>query len=1648
MNSTGFASETAPELRRPITAKFEWQAWDVRSGEWLRQYATTLAVSDQTVVSPTYTRALTHHLWELRRNLSGYYQFFIELIEEGVSHNSLQVCLVDNFHTVEEQLHEIGKDLPNSLSEVPSLATGEYARQPRVYAIAKMLVSVTEGNLGGDAIKRILSACQKDHPLSIKELWSMPTLLRLALIERLERLVRLTFVTNSERGGNAGLHPGTLSNLERRSSATLTDRLNTPHIESGKILQFIKLLYARKAWDQVRDNTFFSFGSAKQSSNGRALVEAAESVTFKQPRQGNALAEVEAVIRSMRLLSALDWSGVFESVSRVDRILSEDPADVYTRMDFETRDRYRKVIERLSKQTSLSESDIASRAVEMARQAKEDDPQYDRRSHVGYYLIGDGLTKLQDTLAYRPSPSERLVAAIKRRPTSLYLGTIGVLSVTIDTLAALGIHNLGANGTVLIILTLITLLPASVLAIDLTHLLITWLIKPQAMPKMDTTSGIPESEQTMVVIPALLTSDAVVRESLRKLELHFLATRDDNIAFAILSDYSDASAAEMPGDSVLLETALDGIEQLNSRYCEHKPPCFHLFHRRRQWNKGEGKWIGWERKRGKLHEFNRLARGAQDTSFVVATADQQYLSKIKFVITLDADTHLPRDAARRLIGVITHPLNRPFFDERTGRVTSGYAVLQPRVSISLASASRSLFSRIHSGDSGIDPYTSAGSNVYQDMFSEGIYTGKGLYEIDAFMSALHSRTPDNSTLSHDLIEGLFSRTALVSEIQVFDDYPASYESYSKRLHRWTRGDWQTARWLFPSVRDARGRMSKNSLPLISRWKITDNLRRSLVMPATLLLLVLAWTSPPATALFVTFFTLCIHCLPPFFHIVSKLLSVRGWIKNRGHLRSVRSDLMVAAAQVAFTIAFLAHQAYLMTDAVARAVYRQMISRKLMLEWATAAHVEEHLAKDNTAFLRFMWPAELIVAIAIAIILSCRPESLLVAAPFLLVWAISPALAQWASRPNAPKRQLMTSEDILYARLISRRTWRFFEKFVGPENNWLPPDNFQEDPVPVISSRTSPTNIGLYLLSSVAAYDFGYIGSLELAVRLDLTFATLAKLPRYRGHFYNWYDTRNLAPLSPLYVSTVDSGNFAAHLIALKQACADVPDRLLFDARTIAGVNDIVALIINEIERHEATVSQRVPTDCVHRLRAELASCISLLARVPATLQDWVILFESLDRHTAIFQGLTVRLARQNDSDFDDLLYWSNALLRLVSSHRREFEVLLPWCASRHVVNIDSAIRLCSYKVKLMWEQFTRNYTQEVPTASCLVKVCEAAKEGLVMLRTQIQQCHSDPPNQDLLLKTLSELACAIEDASLAGACFMARLNELSQASDRIVKEMDFGFLFDPKRKVFSIGLNPEREEYDDYYYDLLASEARLASFIAVAKTDVPQEHWFRLARPLTIVRRNIALISWGGTMFEYLMPLIVMRDFDGSLLAESARAAVERHIEYAREQKIPWGMSESSCGGRDKHQNYQYGTFGAPGLGLKRGLNEDQVIAPYATLLAAIVKPHAAIDNLRRLESEGALGRYGYYEAIDYTARRLPHNQKNLIVRVFMAHHQGMGLVSLDNVINAGVMQDRFHNSPLVQATELLLQEHIPRTLEFMNIKFGRSSPNCHRNLC
>ncbi len=1494
--------------------------------------------------------------------------------------------LLDNLYLVEEQVAIARRHLPKGYSrELPQLLQGPSDGLPRVYDLATNAIAHGDGRVDADSLTRFIAAYQSGSPLKLGELWAIPIMLRLALIENLRRVGARLLGDRVDRDLAHDWADRLVDTAQTDPKAVvlaIADMARSqPPMSSAFVAELARRLQGRSA-ALASALTWVEQWLADEGLSIEQLVLA------ENQQQAADQVSVSSSIGSLRFLTMMDWRDFVETTSVVEQALRADPAGTYPAMDFATRDRYRHVAERVARRGGRDEIDVARAALQLAGKAAEEAGPAALEAHVGYYLVDDGLPALQRALTLQPGWTAALRSAVRRRPLAAY--TLAICTLVTGFTYGLVASQAAAWSTAMAWGGgLLAVVAFSELGVALAGWLAMRVATPSALPRLDYAGGIPDDARTLVVVPALVGGVEAAEALVEALEVRYLANRDRNLRFALLTDFLDAPRETEPGDAATLDAASRAIDALNARRADDSGDVFFLFHRARSWNPREACWMGAERKRGKLAALNAYLRGgARDGSFMRIVGDTGALGGVRYVITLDADTQLPRDAARELVGTLAHPLNQARLDPARRVVTRGYGILQPRVGISMSGQARSWYARLYGSEPGIDPYTRVVSDVYQDVFDEGSFVGKGIYDVDAFEGALAGRMPENRILSHDLLEGCYARAGLVSDVQLYEDAPSRYAVDVKRRHRWIRGDWQLLPWLLPWVPRSDGGRERNPLSLLSRAKLADNLRRSLVAPATTLLLVLIWLHAPAlaAALAGTAWVLATFLLPPLLSALADLGARAPDMPVRAHLRHASQAAAWSLARPLLTLACLPYEAWFSVDAIVRTCWRLVRGRGL-LQWNPSSEVERTLGRGALGAVAAMWFAPAF-AIAVGVALAwSQPALLLVAGPVLVLWAASPLVMWWLGEPRRRAAVVLAAPQIDYLQRLARRTWGFFERHVTEADHWLPPDNVQEHPAHVVARRTSPTNIGLALLADLSAVDFGYLPVGGLMSRMANTFATLDRLPRHRGHFLNWYDTESLQPLAPRYVSTVDSGNLAGHLLTLRQGLLALVHAPLLPPAAWSGLADTLGVLREAVDAGGEAVATAAPA--LDAYAATLAS-----ASPPPSLQAAAHVLASLvDQARAIEDALQVPLADIDAMAADEIAHWRDALSRQSLALRDELAWLAPW--------LDTA-------------------GDDAPAhAATPMPAKDAAGVSLLALAdTLVAAADAEGASRQLALGVSRARVRIIE------------LERLAHLAGQFA-QMDYGFLYDPARHLLAIGYNVDEERRDAGFYDLLASEARLCSFVAIAQGQLPQESWFALGRLLTEVDGAATLLSWSGSMFEYLMPQLVMPSYDGTLLDQTARNSVERQIAYGRQRDVPWGVSESGYHLVDASLNYQYRAFGVPGLGLKRGLAEDLVIAPYASMMALMTAPEAACANLQRMSAAGFGGRYGLYEAIDYTPARLPHGQSHALVRSFMGHHQGMGLLALAYLLRDQPMQKRFMADPEFQATLLLLQERIPRTGAF-----------------
>jgi hypothetical protein len=1303
------------------------------------------------------------------------------------------------------------------------------------------------------------------------------------------------------------------------------------------------------------------------ADRGWKALEAFKSEGAKAPSFG-----LGRLIRSLRFVGEIDWKETLEQLSIVHRLLCLDPVGVYGRMDFESREQYRLRVANIAAHSDVGEADVARIAVRFAENAivDRDAPEAlrDRLRHVGYYLLDrTGSAALLHEVNYSASLGGWIQRLFRNNPDEVYI--IGIEFVTLITVVVLIMMVVKTQGGWGLILgALLLILPATQAAVEVMNYLVTTVLTPRALPKIDYSKGVAPESATMVAIPTLLINEKQIRGLVDDLEVRYLVNRDPNICYALLTDLPDTAEPAQEQDA-RIDLTISLIEALNRKYADEPYGGFYLFHRHRVYNPREGAWMGWERKRGKLLDLNQLLRKVFDP-FPVKAGDMKRLPTIRYVLTLDSDTQLPRGTAQRMIGAMAHPLNRPVVDPELRIVTDGYGILQPRVGISVHSATRSRLASIYSGQTGYDIYSRAVSDVYQDLYGEGIFTGKGIYDVDALREVLEHRFPRNALLSHDLIEGAYARAGLVSDIEVIDDYPSHYSAYNRRKHRWLRGDWQIVRWIFNKVPDESRKQVDNPITLVSRWKIVDNLRRSLMEPATFFLLIAGWFFLPAGPRFWTLVTLGLLFLPIYFRLLFALINSVSHA-NWGGVRDAFKDLITSHVSILLNIAFLAHQALFAVDAIVRTIIRSTITHRSMLEWETATEAELGLRSRTPVDIYLDWvPA---VGIALAVALYWRPEAAPYALPFIIAWCFSKAISIWINRSPQLEEYKLTDDEHKFLREVALRTWHYYVTYSNEGNHWLIPDNVQVEPYKV-AERISPTNLGFLLNARQAAVEFGFLTLSEFEDYTAKTLATVESLPKFMGHPANWYDTLTLRPLEPVFVSSVDSGNLVASLWSMKQGCLSYLRQPLIRATAWQGLEDHYHAAGMKLNLH--TITPR-----------------------PATDEDIVWLPKLL---AASLPPAPERSSPEAGPGVD----WPVETSKRVAALREEVRRYMPWnlpeyeavrALSSEIFSLPKGL-LIPAKANAYYDELERN----LQTAAAHGSVTDGVRAAIDTLRREIP-------------------ACRIQMSALVDG-----VQRIADQCDELVHQMSFIDLTDKRRNLLSIGYNATKGELEKSCYDLLASEARIATFVAVAKGDAPQETWFRLGRGHTFAEGEAVLVSWTGTMFEYMMPVIWMKSQPNTLLDRAVQSAVRVQQKYATRHGVPWGISESAFAKTDPDGTYGYAAFGVPSLALNVERAGALVVSPYSSCLASMVDSAAAVQNLKGMARRKWLSDFGFFESADFTSypeKKRFKSRKYDLVRCWMAHHQGMSLTALCNLFFDDPFQRWFHAEPMVQASELILQE-------------------------
>lgn len=1567
--SGGKSAPWNESLRRPVLGR-----------ELLIERAQELGLAHKSASTRVRPARLNSRLKENLSVLEKNYFKFSEISAQGEQLPSAALWLLDNFHTIENQVREIKKSLPKRYyKNLPRISSGAFVGFPRIFEISWEYVAHTDSVLTVESLTSYISAYQRSSILTIGELWAIPVMLRLVFLENLRRLVDSALQSVVLRNEVELIAQQSIDRPGLSGTDMLVSLAETLKARSDFVTSCAPILHRKlraKGGPAVLATQWLEERIRELGSDPEELVRQS------QMAQAADQVSVANVMTSIKASDGISWKEWFEEVSSIDKLLRRD--EVYANGTFETRDLYRGEIEVLSRKSGVAEIEIAHRLIDFANHYSKDpsisEPEDDIEispelsQHVGYFLMGDARPNFVQSLGIRKNPIDLFVELIVRYRTYLYVGSI--FSISFALVIGLYFELIGKQIDTFwaIFASIVVLCPLSELVLKLVQWLLIQVVPPRRLARIDYSEGVPDCARTAVVVHAMLANQEQLVEAIEALEVRFVGNRDANIMLGILADLGDAAEETVPGDRALIEQLTSLVERLNRRYCTQSLPApFFFMVRGRRWCASESKYICWERKRGKLMEFGHFITGEKQASFSHSGGDIERLRTIKFVITLDGDTQLPPGSAAKLIGSANHPMNLPRINQKTRIVEKGYGILQPRIGTSVRSSQTSTFARVMSGQVGIDPYTSLVSDLYHDVFRRSSYVGKGIYHVKAFQSCLCDRVPENQILSHDLFESLFARCGLVSDIELFDSFPARFPTYARRLHRWIRGDWQLLPWLLPRVPDANWKWYSSPLDLLAWWKLFDNFRRSLVEPAIVLMFILVWLAVPSIGMWWYRIYFAIMLFP----IVAQSLSLvrkPWWAARKAYLTGILYDIFREFQRVALMICFLPHLACNSFHAILTVLYRSLVTRKLLLEWEPASLTEVRLGDRFRIVLGQMRVSWLLSILLVGLIWLLKPQALLTASPLLTLWIISPIVAWRVGLRAQVRGDALTLRDQKYLRAIAYRTWKYFDSLLKPEYNFLIPDNLQVVPKQVVAERTSPTNISLSMLAVVSAYDLGFIALPQAIDKIKGIFAGLQKLERFHGHYLNWYQIREARTLHPRYVSTVDSGNLAGHFISVYQALVSYPFQPIFSRQHLQHLCEQIGKNLDDVIEN-------------------------------LNLQD-----------SSLTLGQLYTIVNHLDTLFED----DPTLLAKHSEVKSTIDSLLPL-----VQWVKFIPQLQRFAERGLLDPKVRRIVRVLEGRGITLSLLRKITARLIIREPEIGQMELQGADRQLIAQFMQAVQLANDQTS----AWLASIQSLCSDIESKMQEIDFKFLFDSSRKLLVIGMNLDVGRRDKNHYDLLASEARLASLVAIAKGDLPEEHWFALGRSLTQTSGGRALLSWSGTMFEYLMPTLVCEEFSQSLLGQTHKAVVVAQRRYAAQFGTPWGISESAYSGVDFEKTYQYKAFGVPGLGLKRGLADDLVVSPYSTALALGVDPSRSVANLRELERRGLLGEYGFYEAVDFTPQRLRADESSHIVRSYLAHHQGMSLAAINNVLNDNILRRRFHLYPIISANELLLQERMPTSV-------------------
>lgn len=1445
-----------------------------------------------------YNQIAYKKLNRIRRNISSQNIDIISMIPAAI-------WMFDNFQMMYREIKKI-RSSGTCYERLPILKGGQGKGFPRIYVLVKKMVALSHNHINRENISSMVKAYQTNCKLTDKELWVLPELLGFCILESIIEVAE-EILKNIKLKAKADSFVKEKVGIGRdyRDISPLLTKQDISYKDEFSFHAHVVYLLKNMAFDHDLINKYLEYHCSSQEMQIRP------SELFKEEGRivANQEATIRALITSLRDINEVDSEELFEELSILENILSKEPEGCYASMDSISRGMYRGIIVKLSHRHGIEEEKVAELCLRLAREGREE---INHSHHVGSYLLGKGYPLLKCYIRGKVLPIR-----LKRRKNVkgflYFLVCFLILSGIIWGMAVVISRNsiLSHYQYILLLLAGFPLLVA--IAMEISNFMFTRRYMVKKLPAMDYVEAIPDNARTFVVMPVIISSKEQGIDYLKRLQRLYLANRQQNLYYALLADYEDSMEQSLPKDNIIQEALVNCLEELNREYPSIYQR-FSLFTRKRKWNESENCYMCWERKRGKLEEFNSLLCGIkrEETSFSLIHSSSELLDSVKYVITLDADSNLIWDNAAKLVGIIDHPLNQPVLDLQKGRVKEGYVIIQPSVRNHIIDKKGSLFSMIFGGQSGLDHYSTIVSDIYQDIFNQGTYIGKGIYHACAFHTLLHDMIPENSVLSHDLLESCYARTAFSSTVKIMDTFPGSVLSYAKREHRWIRGDWQLLPWLF-----FRKTSDHRKVCALSKWKIADNLRRSIVplSKTTLILLNLAWLSQlPLLWLPLVFFS-------DLFKLTIMIVSVLNQKLLRPKLAFVYKaffkELGIMLERAFLDLIFTPYRAYIALDAAVRTMFRLFISRKNLLRWNTAENVDTSIINTKKGYFLSMWSTLVPTALILGMILNREVTTLdiIVYGSLSLLWITAFLTAFYISLPREDNCVEKASENLELLNETTLRTWLFFKEFSMKEYNWLCPDNVQQTQRKRVSYKTSPTNIGLQFLSILSARDLG-IETLDSTINLlENLLCSVVNLPKYKGHLYNWYDIKSLEVLHPAYISTVDSGNFLGHMITLKNGLAQQLEQPIIYSSSIKVIQNL--LLLSGFDK---------------KLKSEYTS-------IGEFVEDIQNIWEEIERRDC----LSCENAR-----------WIKRLMAMIDSFLEDVSIF---------ELRDSDFSNCP---------------------------------------------------------TLRQLG---EHGNKKARAAINKLKDLIQRIECILDNVDFSFLYNKKRMLFYIGYHVDSQTFDAGCYDLIASESALTSFISVARGEVPIKHWYKLGRPLTMVKGIPCFVSWSGTMFEYLMPNLIMKEYKDSVFSDTAKAAIRQHIEFARQMKIPWGISESQYFRFDLYSNYQYKAFGVPKLRLQPVRKTSLVVAPYASMLALEYVCDDSISNLKRLKSMGVYGEYGFYEAVDFDGPDATKMTPYHIVKSFMAHHQGMNLVAINNYLNNGIMRTRLHAEPMIKAAEVLLEE-------------------------